>query len=116
MFKIYNTLTSSKEVFRPINRSIVRMYVCGPTVYDKTHIGHAKAYISFDVLRRYLEFKGYNVLKVVNITDIDDKIIRKAIEMNVDYRDVAKENYEDFIRVCEKLNIRKAHVLSLIHI
>ncbi|MEM2183703.1 MAG: cysteine--tRNA ligase [Candidatus Methanomethylicia archaeon] len=110
MFKIYNTLTSSKEVFRPINRSIVRMYVCGPTVYDKTHIGHAKAYISFDVLRRYLEFKGYNVLKVVNITDIDDKIIRKAIEMNVDYRDVAKENYEDFIRVCEKLNIRKAHV------
>lgn len=110
MFKIYNTLTSNKEVFRPISRSIVKMYVCGPTVYDKTHIGHAKTYISFDVLRRYLEFKGYNVLKVVNITDIDDKIIRKAIEMNVDYRDVAKENYEDFMRTCEKLNIKKAHV------
>jgi len=110
VFKIYNTLTSRKEVFKPINKSIVRMYVCGPTVYDKTHIGHAKAYIAFDLLRRYLEFKGYNVFEVVNITDIDDKIIRKAIELNMDYRDVAKEYYEDFMRACEKLNIKKAHV------
>lgn len=110
MFKIYNTLTSRKEVFRPINRGIVRIYVCGPTVYDKTHIGHAKAYVVFDLLRRYLEFKRYNVLQVVNITDIDDKIIRKAVDTGVDWRDIAEENYEDFMMACEKLNIRKAHI------
>lgn len=110
MFKIYNTLTARKEVFKPLSKSIVKMYVCGPTVYDKTHIGHAKAYLSFDVLRRYLEFKGYNVFQVVNITDIDDKIIRKAIERNRSYKDIAKEYYEDFIEACEKLNIKKAHV------
>jgi len=110
VFKIYNTLTSRKEVFKPLSRSLVRMYVCGPTVYDKTHIGHAKAYLAFDVLRRYLEFKGYNVLEVVNITDIDDKIIRKSIELKVDYREIADKYYRDFMEACEKLNIRRAHI------
>ena len=92
MLYIYNTLTAVKEEFKPLHRELVKVYVCGPTVYDKTHLGHARTYIAFDIVRRYLEFLGYNVLQIVNITDIDDKIIRKSIETGKEWREIAEEN------------------------
>ncbi len=80
MITIYNTLTRKKEEFRPIERDNVRMYVCGPTVYDVPHIGHARSAYVFDIIRRYLEYAGFEVLFVRNVTDVDDKIIKKATE------------------------------------
>jgi cysteinyl-tRNA synthetase len=85
MLQIYNTLTKSKALFQPVNGKQVNMYVCGMTVYDYCHIGHARTYVSFDIIRRYLAYSGYKVNYVRNITDIDDKIIKRA-----------KENHEDF--------------------
>ena len=76
--KIYNTLTRKKEVFTPIEEGKVKMYVCGPTVYDLAHLGHARCYITWDVLYRYLKFKGYDVTYCRNVTDVDDKILKKA--------------------------------------
>ena len=78
--KIYNTLSKKKEEFVPIEEGKVRMYVCGPTVYNYIHIGNARPMIVFDTVRRYLEFIGYDVNYVSNFTDVDDKIIKKAIE------------------------------------
>ena len=75
--KIYNTLSKSKEEFKPIEEGKVRMYVCGPTVYNLIHIGNARPMIVFDTVRRYLEYKGYDVNFVSNFTDVDDKIIKK---------------------------------------
>ena len=80
--KIYNTLTRKKEEFKPIEEGKVRMYVCGPTVYNYIHIGNARPMIIFDTFRRYLEYKGYEVTYVSNFTDVDDKIIKAAIEEN----------------------------------
>ena len=82
MLQIFNTLTGRKEVFHPLEPGIVRMYVCGDTVYDYCHVGHARSKIAFDVVRRYLAYRGYAVTFVRNITDIDDKIIRRAAENN----------------------------------
>lgn len=82
MLQIYNTLTRKKEVFTPINQGKVGLYVCGCTVYDLCHIGHARTYISFDNIARYLRFSGYEVNYVRNITDVEDKIIKRAIENN----------------------------------
>src|SRR5690349_18509973 len=76
--EIYNTLTRRKEPFETIDPGIVRMYVCGPTVYDRAHIGHAMSAIVFDTVRRYLEYRGYTVHHVQNFTDVDDKIINRA--------------------------------------
>ena len=78
--KIYNTLTRKKEEFVPINPGEVRMYVCGPTVYNYIHIGNARPYIIFDTVRRYFEYKGYKVNYVQNFTDVDDKIIKKPMK------------------------------------
>ena len=82
--KIYNTLTRKKEEFVPLEEGHVRMYVCGPTVYNYIHIGNARPMIVFDTVRRYLEHKGYDVNYVSNFTDVDDKIIKKANEDGVD--------------------------------
>ena len=82
--KIFNTLTRRKDDFTPINEGKVGIYVCGPTVYDYIHIGNARPMIVFDTLRRYFEYKGYEVNYVSNFTDVDDKIIKKAIEEGVD--------------------------------
>ena len=77
--KLFNSLTRKKEVFRPLNENLIKWYGCGPTVYDAAHLGHARCYMCFDILRRVLEnYFGYNVFYVMNITDIDDKIIRRA--------------------------------------
>src|SRR3970040_3052118 len=75
---VYNTLTDRKQPFEPLEPGVVRMYVCGPTVYDKAHVGHAMSSIVFDIIRRYLEYKGYTVRHVMNYTDVDDKVIRRA--------------------------------------
>ena len=83
MIRIYNTLSKKKEDFVPLEEGKVRMYVCGPTVYNFIHIGNARPMIVFDTVRRYLEHKGYEVNFVSNFTDVDDKIIKKAIEEGV---------------------------------
>ena len=108
--KIYNTLTKKKEEFVPITPGEVKMYVCGPTVYNLIHIGNARPMIVFDTVRRYFEHKGYKVNYVSNFTDVDDKIIKKAIEEGVD-AEVISERY---IAECKKdmasLNVRPATV------
>ena len=90
--KIYNTLSKKKEEFVPIEEGKVRMYVCGPTVYNLIHIGNARPMIVFDTVRRYMEYKGYDVNYVSNFTDVDDKIIKAAIEEGVD-SSVISERY-----------------------
>lgn len=106
--KIYNTLTKSKEEFIPIEEGKVRMYVCGPTVYNLIHIGNARPMIVFDTFRRYLEYKGYEVNYVSNFTDVDDKIIKKAIEEGT----TAEEISQRYIAECKKdmqaMNIKPA--------
>src|SRR5690554_2290194 len=96
--RLYNTLTRQKDVFLPIDPSVVKMFVCGPTVYDLSHIGHAKTYTQFDFVARYLKMKGYSVTYVQNITDIDDKIIKRANELNLDTKSLASKYEEDYRR------------------
>lgn len=100
MLKVYNTLTKRKETFKPLDEKKVGMYVCGVTVYDFCHIGHARTYLSMDIIIRYLRFRGYKVHHVRNITDIDDKIIKRANESKIDYNEVTarfiKAMHEDF--------------------
>jgi len=88
--QIYNTLSKKKEVFKPLRKGKVGMYVCGPTVYHHTHVGNARPMVFFDVVFRYLKFKGYKVTYVRNVTDIDDKIIKRSIEEKQSASDVAK--------------------------
>jgi cysteinyl-tRNA synthetase len=94
--KIYNTLTRKKEDFKPINPPKVNMYVCGVTVYDDCHLGHARALINFDVIYRYLQFAGYDVNYVRNYTDIDDKIINRARELKVAWTDITTKYIASF--------------------
>ena len=108
--KIYNTLTRKKEIFKPVENKKVKMYVCGMTVYSDAHIGHARTYFAFDVIRRYLEYKEYKVTYVQNITDVDDKIIAAANKEGVD----ALEYSSRFTDIClgdlDKLGIRRADI------
>src|SRR5579883_3108349 len=100
MLKIYNTLTREKETFQPIKPNQVGIYICGVTVYDYCHIGHARTYISADVMIRYLRHRGFQVKHVRNITDIDDKIIKRANETGSDFTAVTTQftqaMHEDF--------------------
>ena len=86
--QVYNTLTRKKELFQPLNPPKVGMYVCGVTVYDMCHLGHARALINFDVIFRYLKQRGYDVTYVRNYTDVDDKIINKANEEGISWKEV----------------------------
>jgi cysteinyl-tRNA synthetase len=108
--KIYNTLTREKEEFLPLNPPNVGMYVCGITPYDETHLGHGRAYVAFDVIRRYLEFSGYKVKHIQNITDVDDKIIKKATDEGRGTKDVVEQFTSSFYEVMEKLNVKQAEV------
>ena len=108
--RVYNTLTKRKEEFRPLREGEVRMYVCGPTVYDYTHLGHARTYIAFDVIRRYLEHRGYTVLMVMNFTDIDDKIIRRANETGEDPKELAEKFLRYFLEDMSALKVKPADV------
>ncbi len=106
--KIYNTLTRKKEPFETIEPGRVRMYVCGPTVYDKAHVGHAMSVLVFDIIRRYLEYRGYEVLHVMNYTDVDDKIIQRAAVEGVDEMEIAERYIEEFDQHLKDLNILPA--------
>ena len=103
--KIYNSKTHAKEDFRPIEEGRVRMYVCGPTVYDNIHIGNARTFISFDVIRRWLIASGYEVTFAQNLTDVDDKIINRANEQGRTAEDVATEFSERFVEVMHRANV-----------
>ncbi|WP_312426734.1 cysteine--tRNA ligase [Lacrimispora sp.] len=106
--KIYNTLSRQKEEFVSLEPGKVRMYVCGPTVYNYIHIGNARPIIVFDTVRRYFEYKGYEVNFVSNFTDIDDKIIKKAIEEGVDADTISKRYIEECKKDMEGLNVKPA--------
>ena len=106
--KIYNTLTKRKEDFVPINEGKVKMYVCGPTVYNLIHIGNARPMIIFDTVRRYLEYKGYEVNYVSNFTDVDDKIIKKANEEGVSSEEISTRYIEECKKDMEGMNVRPA--------
>ncbi|HPS33308.1 MAG TPA: cysteine--tRNA ligase [Anaerolineaceae bacterium] len=108
--RIYNTLTREKEDFRTLEPGKVRMYVCGPTVYDRAHIGHAMSALVFDVVRRYLEYSGYEVRFVMNFTDVDDKIIDRARQSGADPFQLAQGYIEDYKRNLEALNVKPATV------
>jgi len=107
--RITNTLTGKKEEFVPLQPGVVRMYVCGPTVYDLIHVGNARPAVVFDVFRRYLEYRGYRVIMVQNFTDIDDKIINKANQLGVDPKMVADTFIAEYWRDAHALGIRPAN-------
>ena len=106
MLRLYNTATRKVEEFKPINPNKVGMYVCGLTVYNDMHLGHARTYISFDVIRRWLEYSGYEVTFVQNHTDIDDKIIQKANEEALTTEEIASRYIERTTEDLEKLQVR----------
>ncbi|MEM5790501.1 MAG: cysteine--tRNA ligase [Candidatus Aenigmatarchaeota archaeon] len=103
--KVYNTLARKKEVFKPIRKNKVRIFVCGPTVYDFSHLGHAKTYVQFDIIVRYLRYKGYKVFYLQNITDLDDKIIERAKEEGTTPEALARRFEEEFYKDMEALGI-----------
>ena len=104
----YNTISRKKELFKPINKGFIGLYTCGPTVYDYAHIGNFRAYIFEDLLRRYLEFLKYDVLHVMNITDIDDKTIKSSIEKGMSLKNFTDKYTDAFHSDVEKLRILKA--------
>ena len=108
--QVYNTLTNRKEEFVPIEPGKVRMYVCGPTVYNYFHIGNARPFVVFDTLRRYFKYRGYDVKFVQNFTDVDDKIINKAKEEGITAPEVSEKYIEEYFDDAEALNVLKADV------
>jgi len=110
VLKLYNTLTRKKEIFKPIHKGKVGMYVCGPTVNDVPHLGHARQQISFDILKKYLKFLGYKVKLISNITDIEDKIINKAKELGISIEELSKKNYKAHMKDYEEIGIEKPDV------
>ncbi|NLK73022.1 MAG: cysteine--tRNA ligase [Clostridiales bacterium] len=108
--KIYNTITRKKEEFKPIDENELKIYVCGPTVYNYFHIGNARPFVIFDTLRRYLEFKGYNVKYVQNFTDVDDKIINRAREEKLTVSQVSEKYIKEYFKDAGDLNIKNATV------
>lgn len=108
--RIYNTLTRRKEELKTVKEGEVKIYACGPTVYNYIHIGNARPLCVFDTLRRYLEYRGYKVNFVQNFTDIDDKIIKKALEENSDYKTVSEKYIEEFWQDVKGMNFKEATV------
>lgn len=108
--RIYNTLSGEKETFEPLEPGRIRMYVCGPTVYDYIHIGNARPLVFFDVVRRYFEWSGYEVRYVVNFTDVDDKLIRRAAETGMTVPEVADMYIRAYFEDADALGVRRATV------
>ncbi len=108
--KIYNTMTGKKEEFVPIDENEIKIYVCGPTVYNYFHIGNARPFVVFDTLRRYLEYKGKNVKFVQNFTDVDDKIINKAKDEGITAGEVSEKYIEEYFKDAAALNVKRASV------
>src|SRR5512137_2863377 len=107
---LYNTLTRKKEPFEPLVKGEVGIYVCGVTVYDQSHLGHAKSAINFDVIVRYLRHKGYEVNHVTNFTDVDDKIISRASELGIEPLMLSQRMIDEYFRDMDALKIRRASV------
>lgn len=108
--KIYNTLTRKKEEFVPIDENEIKIYVCGPTVYNFFHIGNARPFVVFDTLRKYLEYRGKNVKFVQNFTDVDDKILKRANEEGITPTQVSEKYIEEYFKDAKALNVKKATV------
>lgn len=110
VLKIYNTLTRQKEAFVPIEKGKVRMYVCGPTVYNYIHIGNARPAIVFDTVRRYFEYRGYDVTYVSNFTDVDDRLIRASRDMHLPVPKIAERFIKAFLNDVDALNVKRATI------
>ncbi len=110
--KIYNTMSRKKEQFKPMNDKRVKLFVCGPTVYDDAHIGHARTYISFDMIKRYLEYKGYSVFYLQNVTDIDDKIINRSAEVGADPELLARKFEKRYQEDMEALGVNGVNLFA----
>lgn len=108
--KLFNTMTRAKEEFKPLEEGKVKMYVCGPTVYNYIHVGNARPFIIFDTLRRYLEYRGYDVTYVQNFTDVDDKIIKRGHEENIEPEEVAKKYIEEYFVDADGLGVKRATI------
>ncbi len=108
--KVYNTLSGRKEEFLSLDPPQVRMYVCGITPYDETHLGHGRAYVTFDLIKRYLNYSGYKVKHVQNITDVDDKIIAKSNENRVTGNEITEKYTASYFEVMDKLNVERADI------
>jgi cysteinyl-tRNA synthetase len=108
--KVYNTLTKQKEEFKPITPGKANIYVCGVTPYNHPHVGNARPFVTWDVIRRFLEHEGYDVTHVQNFTDVDDKIINTANKEGVQWYDICNRYIDSYYEVMDKLNVRRAHV------
>ena len=108
--KIYNTMTRKKEEFIPLEEGKVKMYVCGPTVYNFIHLGNARPFTVFDTLRRYFEYRGYEVTYIQNFTDVDDKIIKRSHEEGISPEEVAEKYIKEYFIDCDGLGIKRATV------
>ena len=108
MLRLYNTLTRKKEEFQTLEPNVVKMYVCGVTVYNDAHVGHAMSALVFDIIRRYLEYRGYSVRHVMNYTDVDDKIINRATQLGVEPLKLSQRYIEDYTNDLNNLNVLPA--------
>ena len=105
---VYNTLGRKVEEFKPISEDEVKIYVCGPTVYDYPHLGHGRTYLAFDMIIRYLKYRGFNVKTIINITNIDDKIIKRAKKNDEDPQELADRFEQIYYEDMDALGIEKA--------
>lgn len=110
--QVYNTLTGQKEEFVPMHKNRVKMFVCGPTVYDMPHIGHARTYVAFDAIARYLRYRGYQVFYLMNITDVDDKMIKRANERGISVEELAGEYTRYFMEDMEALGVSSVNLYA----
>ena len=108
--RVYNSLTRKKEEFIPLTPGEIKMYVCGPTVYNYFHIGNGRTFIIFDTIRRYFEYRGYKVKFVQNFTDIDDKMIKKANEEGTTVSDIGDRYIDEYYKDADGLNIMRASI------
>ena len=105
-------MTRKKEIFKPIEGNKIKMFVCGPTVYDHSHIGHARTYISFDVIARYLKYSGFTVFYLQNITDLDDKILKRAEELGYSPLELARRYEEKYLQDMKVLGVENVNLYA----
>nr|WP_227717008.1 cysteine--tRNA ligase [Methanobacterium paludis] len=110
--KVYNTMTRKKELFKPMHGSRVKLFVCGPTVYDNSHIGHARTYISFDLIARYLKYRGFTVFYMQNITDVDDKILKRAAEVGTEPLALARKFEKRYLEDMKALGVENVNIYA----
>src|SRR3989337_3597238 len=105
MLKVYNTLTRKLEVFKPLKGKKVKMFVCGLTPYDSPHIGHAKTYVAFDIIARYLKYKGYDVYYLQNVTDVEDRLIERSKKSGESVEELVKKFMKEYFDSMRRLNV-----------